>query len=138
MTKLQSGHEFVSSNSSRENEYLQTISVTLTLKVGTWVFIKTHRLDVVDIYALLFWNPSMHDKVTARTRMCVPINSKCDKLKFKMVVWPWPLRKRRVILRRDTSAWCGRHLCLVILKSFNAWQSYSPDTYICIIFSKLR
>jgi hypothetical protein len=54
MTKLQSGHEYVSSNSSRENEYLQTISVTLTLKVGTWVFGATCRLDVEDIYAKLF------------------------------------------------------------------------------------
>jgi hypothetical protein len=52
MTKLQSVHEGVSSNSSRENEYVQTISVTL--KVGAWVFARTHRLDVVDIYAKLF------------------------------------------------------------------------------------
>jgi hypothetical protein len=51
MTKLQSGHECLSSNSSRENEYLQTISVTLTLKVGAWVFVATCCLDVVDIYA---------------------------------------------------------------------------------------
>jgi hypothetical protein len=51
MTKLQSRHECVSSNSSRENEYLQTISVTLTLKVGTWVLDVTCPLDVVDINA---------------------------------------------------------------------------------------
>jgi hypothetical protein len=51
MTKIQSRHECVSSNSSRENEYLQPLSVTLTLKVGTWVFVPTHCLDVVDIYA---------------------------------------------------------------------------------------
>jgi hypothetical protein len=51
MTKLQSGHVSVSYNSSRENEYIQTISVSLSLKVGTWIFVATHRLDVVDIYA---------------------------------------------------------------------------------------
>jgi hypothetical protein len=51
MTKLQAGHECVSSNASRENEYLQTISVTLTLKVRTWVFVATCHFDVVDIYA---------------------------------------------------------------------------------------
>jgi hypothetical protein len=51
MTKLQCGHECVSLNSSRENEYLQTISMTLTLKVGTWVLVATCRLDVEDIYA---------------------------------------------------------------------------------------
>jgi hypothetical protein len=51
MTKLQPGHECVSSNTSRENEYFQTISVTLTLKVGSWVLVVTHRLDMVDIYA---------------------------------------------------------------------------------------
>jgi hypothetical protein len=51
MTKLQSRHECISSNSSKENEYLQTISVILTLKVWTWVLVVTCRLDVVDIYA---------------------------------------------------------------------------------------
>jgi hypothetical protein len=51
MTKLQSGHECVSSNSSRENEYLQTIRVTLTLKARTWVSVARCRLDVVDINA---------------------------------------------------------------------------------------
>jgi hypothetical protein len=70
---------------SREFEYLQTISVTLTLKVGTWVFVATCRLDVVDIYAKLFQNPSMHDKVTARTHMYVPINCYCDKVKLQNV-----------------------------------------------------
>jgi hypothetical protein len=28
----------------------------------------------------------------------------------------------------DTSSWCGRHLCQIILKSFNAWQCYSLQT----------
>jgi hypothetical protein len=51
MVKLQSGHECVSSNSSRENAYFQTINVTLTLKVGAWVLVATCRLDVEDIYA---------------------------------------------------------------------------------------
>jgi hypothetical protein len=52
MTKLRSGHQCVSSNSSQKNKYLQTISVTL--KVETWILVATHRLDVVDICAKLF------------------------------------------------------------------------------------
>jgi hypothetical protein len=40
MTKIQSAHECVSSNSC----------LTLTLNVGTWVFVATCRLNVVDIY----------------------------------------------------------------------------------------
>jgi hypothetical protein len=51
MTKLQFRHECVSSNTSRENEYFQTVSVTLTLKEGTWALAATHCLDVVEIYA---------------------------------------------------------------------------------------
>jgi hypothetical protein len=91
MTKLQSGHECVSSNSSRENEYLQTKSVTLTLKVGTEVSDSTCRLVVVDISAQLLLNPSMHDKVTVRKQMSVPINSNCDNssvtLTFEVGTW---------------------------------------------------
>jgi hypothetical protein len=57
MTKLQYGHECVSSNTSQENEYLQTISVTL--KVGTWVLVGTFCLDVEDIYAYLFYTGAL-------------------------------------------------------------------------------
>jgi hypothetical protein len=45
----------VSLNSSGENKYLQTISLTLTLEVGTWVFDTTRRLIVVNIFALSFF-----------------------------------------------------------------------------------
>jgi hypothetical protein len=38
----------------------------------------THRFDVVDIYAWLFQNHLIHDKVTVWTRMCVPIYSNSD------------------------------------------------------------
>jgi hypothetical protein len=44
-----------------------------------------HRLNVVDIYAKLFKNPLMHDKVTDWTQMFVPINSYCDKVKLQNV-----------------------------------------------------
>jgi hypothetical protein len=37
ITKLHYIFECVTSNSSFENKYLQTISATLTLEVGTWV-----------------------------------------------------------------------------------------------------
>jgi hypothetical protein len=58
MTKEQSSHECVSSNVSWENEYLLT--VILTLEVETYVLNASCRLHVVDIYATLFKNPSMH------------------------------------------------------------------------------
>jgi hypothetical protein len=56
-------------------------SVTLTLQVGPKFLDATHHLDAVDNYAMLFLNPSMHDKVTVRTRLCVLINSNCDNVK---------------------------------------------------------
>jgi hypothetical protein len=48
---------------------LQNDSMTLTFEVGTWLLNATHRLDVVDICAQLFQNPSMYDKITVWTRM---------------------------------------------------------------------
>jgi hypothetical protein len=64
---------------------LQNVSVTLTFEVGAWFLNATHHLYVVDIYAKLFLNPLMHDKVTARTQLCVPINSNCDNVKLQNV-----------------------------------------------------
>jgi hypothetical protein len=101
----------------------------LTLEVYIWtrVLDATRRLDVVYIYAKLFWNPTMHVKVKVRTRMCVPLNSKCKyvNLQTVSVTLTWG---RDMVLRRVTSSWCDRPLCQVILKSSNAMQSYSPDT----------
>jgi hypothetical protein len=48
-------------------------SVTLTLVVRTGVLDATCRLDVV----------KMHKKVTVWTRMCVPIKSNYDKVKYQ-------------------------------------------------------
>jgi hypothetical protein len=48
---------------------LQNDSVTLTFETGTWFLDATHCLDMVDICAKLFQNPSMYDKVAVRTRM---------------------------------------------------------------------
>jgi hypothetical protein len=44
----------VPSNSNCENVNFQTVSVTLTFEVGTWVLDATRRLDVVNICAKLF------------------------------------------------------------------------------------
>jgi hypothetical protein len=44
----------VSSKSSYQQKYLQTIKGTLTLEVGTWVIYKTRCIGVVDICAKLF------------------------------------------------------------------------------------
>jgi hypothetical protein len=56
-------------NSNCDNVKLQNDSVTLTFEVGTWFLDVTHCLDVVDICAKLFQNPSMNDKVTVWTQM---------------------------------------------------------------------
>jgi hypothetical protein len=55
--------------SNCDNVKLQNDSVTLIFEVGTWFLNATNRLDVVDIWAKLFQNPSMYDKVTVRTWM---------------------------------------------------------------------
>jgi hypothetical protein len=55
--------------SNCDNVKLQNDSVTLTFEVGTSFLDATHCLDVVDIYAKLFQNPSVYDKVTVRTRL---------------------------------------------------------------------
>jgi hypothetical protein len=76
MTKLQSGHDCV---------YLQNVSVTLTFDVGAWFLDPTNCLGVVDIYAKLFSNPSMHDKFIVWTQMCVSISSYYDNVKLQNV-----------------------------------------------------
>jgi hypothetical protein len=64
------------------NVKLQNGSVIFTFKVGTQFLNVTHRLDVV---RHLCPNPSLNDKVTVRTRMCVPINSYGDNVKLQNV-----------------------------------------------------
>jgi hypothetical protein len=53
---------YVPINSYCNNMKLQNVSVTLTSEIGSWFLDATHRLDVVDICAKLFQNPSMYDK----------------------------------------------------------------------------
>jgi hypothetical protein len=48
-------------NSICDNVKLQNVSVTLTFVVGTLFLDETHCLDVVDICANLFQNPSMYE-----------------------------------------------------------------------------
>jgi hypothetical protein len=55
--------------SNCNNVKLQNDSVTLTFELGTWFLYGTHSLDVVDICAKLFQNPSMYDKVTVQKQM---------------------------------------------------------------------
>jgi hypothetical protein len=62
-------HYCVPIYSNWDNVKLQNDSVTLTFEVGMWFLDVTHRLDVVDICAKLFQNPSMFDKVTVLTQM---------------------------------------------------------------------
>jgi hypothetical protein len=56
------------------------MTVRVTLEVGTWVF--NALLNVVDIYATLFKNSSMHKKVTVQTQMCVPLNTSYENVKL--------------------------------------------------------
>jgi hypothetical protein len=70
VTKLQSGHECVYLFTLNcNNVKFQNDSVTLTFEVGTWFLNATHHLDVVDICAKLFHNPSIYDKVTVLTQI---------------------------------------------------------------------
>jgi hypothetical protein len=85
MTMLQFENQCVPSNSSYEHKYLQTIRVTFTLEVGTWVLYTTRHLDVVDVCAKLFQNPSMHEKVIVRTQICIPIICNCDSVNLQNI-----------------------------------------------------
>jgi hypothetical protein len=110
--------------------------------VWTWLLCKWGQTDMSLSHHTLSWYgrhvcqvilKSFHAwPSSAWTWMCifklfsrewVPSNYKCD----------LDLEGRDMGLCRDTWSWCGRHLCLVtcILKSFQAWQSYSPDTNVC-------
>ena len=99
-------------------------SVNLTLKLGVWVFRMTHRLIMVNICAKLFQSPLMDDRIMDRTRKrpCSynswPLTSKCD----------LDLEARGLGFSHDTSSDNGEHLCQVISKSIDGWQSYGPDT----------
>jgi hypothetical protein len=55
MTKLQSGHDCCVSRDARMDRQTSALAAT-------------HRLDVVDICAKLFQNPSMYDKITVLTQ----------------------------------------------------------------------
>jgi hypothetical protein len=89
-----------------------------------WFLDATHRLDVVDIYAKLFKNPTMHDKLAVRTRMYVPINSNCDNVKLQTV---------SVILTFEVGTWsfdATNHLDLVDIcaKLFQNLSMYDKFT----------
>jgi hypothetical protein len=61
-----------------------------------------------------------------RTRMCAPIISYCDNLNLQNISVTLTFNKD-VVLGCDTTMSCDRHLCQVISKSLNAWQSNSLD-----------
>ena len=65
MTKLWVGHEQVSLKSMHK---VKVGTVTLTFDLATLFLFATHRLVMMIIYAKLFSNPTMHDKVMGRTR----------------------------------------------------------------------
>jgi hypothetical protein len=54
----------INSNCDKLNVKLQNDSVTLTFEVGTCFLDAKQHIDVVDICAILFQNPSMYDIVT--------------------------------------------------------------------------
>jgi hypothetical protein len=50
------------------------------------------------------------------------------------VKWSAIYSKLTMDIEYNTFSWCGSHLCQVILKSFNAWQCYSLETYTLCTF----
>jgi hypothetical protein len=99
-------------------------TVTLTLNVEGWLLHMTHRPIIVNICAKYFQNRSMDKTVMGRTRhipskrQCWPLITKCD----------LDLEDRDPVVLHDTSSYYIKHLCQVILNSFDKWHSYWPDT----------
>ena len=64
ITKLWVGHEQVLLNSMHK---VLVRTVTLTFDLATWFFFATHRLVMINIFAISFLNPTMHNKAMGRT-----------------------------------------------------------------------
>ena len=76
------------------------------------------------IYAKLFLNPTMHNKVTGRTRTgFTEVYAQCLSVHCDLVLLP--IDK---VLVRDTSSRHDDHLYQIVFKSHNVRQSYGPNT----------
>ena len=65
ITNLWIGHKHVSLKSLQKAKVL---TVTLTFGLAIWFLFATHFLIMIIIYAKLFLNPIMHNKVMGQTR----------------------------------------------------------------------
>ena len=98
--------------------------MTLTFNLAIWFLFATHGLIMIIICAKLFSNPTMHNKVMGRTPTSFTevyaqnLSVDCD-----LDLWP-----NDMVLVRDTSSCHDDHLCQIIFKSHNAWQTYGSDT----------
>jgi hypothetical protein len=95
---------------------LQNISVTLTFKKGcsSWT---RHNIVMWQTFVHSYFKiPQCWTRLQSGHDCCVSGDGQKD-----------------MSLSHDTSSWCGRQLCQVILKSFHAWQSYSTDK-MCIFY----
>ena len=61
-------HNKVMGRTLRSMHKVLVLTVTLNFVLATWFLFATHCLVVLIIYAKLFLNPTLHNKVTGRTR----------------------------------------------------------------------
>ena len=98
--------------------------MTLTFNLATWFLFATHYIVMKSIFAKLFSNPFMHDKVIDRTRTCFTeayaqnLSANCD-----LGLWPSDM----LFFYRDTLSRHGGHLYQIIFISHHARQSYGSD-----------
>ena len=109
--------------------YAQSLSADCDLNLwpSDMVLVSNTCLVIMIIYAKLFSNSNMHNKVMGRTRTgslevyAQSLSADCD-----LNLWPSDM-----VLVRDTLSCHDDHLCQIIFKSHYALQSYGSDTNRC-------
>jgi hypothetical protein len=114
MTKLQSGHDCCVSGDTRADR-------------ETWALAATHCLYVEDICAKLFLILPCIIKLQSGND-CV---FQTRENEYLPIIWVTLNLKVGTWILLSTCRLGGIHLCLVVLKSFYVWHSYSPYTIVC-------
>ena len=83
--------------------------MTLTFELKSLAFDMTCHLNVIQIYAKLFQNPSIHvnDKIMNRQAILSPLTLNCD----------LDLHPSHTVLSHCTPSHEGQHFCQVLLNS---------------------